>query len=160
MAAPAVRWLTIRRSTTTSASASAVSTSPPPSDQSYEWFVPNCSWITGESASSACSGSTTTGSDAYSTKTSSAASTTAYLSSPTTTATGSPTWQTLPRASGQWSGVLTSTPGGTQAIGSGAARSVMSSPVSTSLTPLRPSSADLSIETMLACASVERTIAA
>src|SRR3954454_20904990 len=136
MAAAAVRYLTTRRPTTTSDSASAVSTSPPPSDQSNEWFVPNCSWITGASESSACSGFTTTGSDSYSMKTSSAASTTAYLSSPTTTATGSPTWQTLPRASGQCSGVLTSTPGGTHAIGSGAVRSVRSSPVSTSLMPL------------------------
>ena len=61
-----------------------------------------------------------TGSGSYSTITSSAASWTAYLSSPTTTATGSPTWQTLPRASGQCSGVLISTPGGAHAIGSGA----------------------------------------
>src|SRR5439155_10981334 len=125
----------MRRSTTTSAAASAASTSPPPSDQSYEWFVPNCSWITGESGSSAVSRSTTTGSGSYSTNTSSAASTTAYLSSPTTTATGSPTWQTLPRASGQCSGVLTSTPGGTHAIGRGAAKSFRSSPVSTRRTP-------------------------
>src|SRR2546423_1663270 len=38
-----------------------------------------------------------------------------------TTATASPTCLTAPRASGQCSGVRTSTPGGTQAIGSGAA---------------------------------------
>src|SRR3954452_17256412 len=38
-----------------------------------------------------------------------------------TTATASPTWLTSPLASGQCGGLATSTPGGTQAIGSGAA---------------------------------------
>src|SRR5437764_6573057 len=102
--------------------------------------------MTEVSSSSAFSGSTTTGSGSYSTITSSAASTTEYLSSPTTTATGSPTWQTLPRASGQCSGVRTSTPGGAQAIGSGAARSDMSSPVNTATTSSRPAAAEVSIE--------------
>ena len=56
----------------------------------------------------------------------------------TTTATGSPTCLTSPRLSGQCSGVLISTPGGAQTIGSGPAKSpAMSSPVSTATTPSR-----------------------
>src|ERR671917_1137566 len=111
IAAPAVRWLTIRFSTTTSASRNAPSTSPPGSDHSKHLFVPYSSWMTGDPGSSAASGSVTTGSGSYSTSTSSAASTTPYLSVPSTTATAWPTYPTLPRASGQWSGTLTSTPG-------------------------------------------------
>ena len=65
----------------------------------------------------------------------------------------------LAAASGQWSGTWTSTPGGTQTIGHGAAMSVMSSPVNTASTPSR-SRAAVSIETIRACASGERTIAA
>ena len=114
----------------------------------------------GAPSSSAFSGSVTTGSGSYSTTTSSAASTTAYLSSAITTATGSPTWQTLPRASGQWSGVRISTPGGAHAIGSGAARSVRSSPVNTAITSSRAFAAEVSMLTMRAWASGERTIAA
>ncbi len=45
---PAVRWLTIRRSTTTSASAHAASMSPPPIDHSCVELVPNSSWTSGE----------------------------------------------------------------------------------------------------------------
>src|ERR671922_1063119 len=120
IAAPAVRWLTIRFSTTTSASRKAASMSPPASDHSNTLLVPNSSWMIGAPSSSACSGSTTTGSGSYSTSTCSAASTTPYLSLPTTTATGWPTYLTTPLASGQVSGVLTSTPGGIQTIGSGA----------------------------------------
>src|SRR5215211_302157 len=114
---PAVRWLTIRRSITTSASAQAASMSPPPIVHSWVWFVPNSSCTSGEPGSSAFSESTTTGSGSYSTSTCSAASTTAYLSSPTTTATPWPTYLTAPLASGQCSGERTSTPGGTQTIG-------------------------------------------
>src|SRR5258708_5318746 len=125
-----MRWLITRRSTITSASANPASTSPPGSDHSCTLLVPSCSCTNG-GPSSACSGSVTTGSGSYSTTTSSAPSTTPYLSSPSTTATGSPTWLTVPRASGQCSGLFTSTPGGTHAIGSGPARSVMSSPVNT-----------------------------
>ncbi len=78
--------------------------------------------------------SVTTGSGSYSAETSAAASTTAYLSSPITSATGSPTWWTSSLASAQCGGLLTSIPGGTQAIGSGAARS-RSWPVKTACTP-------------------------
>src|SRR3954471_14671164 len=120
---PAVRWLTIRRSITTSASAHAASMSPPPIVHSCVWLVPNSSWTSGEPGSSAFSESTTTGSGSYSTSTCSAASTTAYLSSPTTTATPWPTYLTAPLASGQCSGELISTPGGTHTIGSPAPRS-------------------------------------
>ena len=60
--APAVRWLTIRRSTITSASFQAASMSPPPIVHSCVWFVPMSSWTSGDAASSAFSGSTTTGS--------------------------------------------------------------------------------------------------
>jgi hypothetical protein len=66
----------------------------------------------------------------------------------------------LPRASGQWSGTRISTPGGTQTIGHGAAMSAMSSPVKTASTPGRALAASVSIETIFACASGERTIAA
>ncbi len=76
-----------------------------------------------------------------------------------TIATGSPTCLTSVRASGQCSGVLTSTPGGTQAIGSGAAKS-RSSAVNTPWMPSRSSAAEPSMETIRACASGERTIAA
>ena len=91
IAAPAVRWLTIRFSTTTSASRNAPSTSPPGSDHSNTLLVPYSSWMIGEPSSSAASGSVTTGSGSYSTITSSAASTTPYLSVPSTTATACPT---------------------------------------------------------------------
>ncbi len=101
----------------------------------------------------------TTGSGSYSTRTDCAASTTSYLSSPMTIATASPTCLTSPRASGQRSGVFISTPGGAHAIGSGASRSLMSSPVKTPLTPGRASASDASIETIFACASGERTTA-
>src|SRR5215212_1632493 len=155
---PAVRWLTIRRSTTTSASAQAVSMSPPPIDHSWVALVPNCSWTSGEPGSSAFSESTTTGSGSYSTSTCSAASTTAYLSSPTTTATPWPTYLTSSLASGQCSGVLISTPGGTHAIGSGDAMS-RSAAVKTPWTPGSAAAAEVSIEVILACASGERTTA-
>src|SRR3954449_1956510 len=156
---PAVRWLTMRRSTTTSASAQAVSMSPPPIDHSCVWLVPSDSWQSCEPSARASSGSQTTGSGSYSTKTCSAASTTPYLLSPMTTATAWPTYLTSPRASGQSSGVLTSTPGGTQAIGIGEARSCRSSPVKTPWTPSYSLAADVSIEVMFACASVERMTA-
>ena len=113
---------------------------PPPIDHSWALFVPSDSW-TSTSSFSASSTSTTTGSDSYSTSTSLAASATTYLSSPMTSATASPTWRTQPRTSGQRSGVLISTPGGAQAIGSGASRSLMSSPVKTAFTPGRASAA-------------------
>ena len=54
---------------------------------------------------------------------------------------------------------MTSTPGGTQAIGNGAARST-SLPVKTATTPGYSLAADVSIETIFACASGERTNAA
>ena len=91
IAAPAVRWFTIRFSTITSASRNAASTSPPGSDHSNTLLVPYSSWMIGEPGSSAASGSVTTGSGSYSTITSSAASTTPYLSVPSTTATAWPT---------------------------------------------------------------------
>ena len=150
----------MRRSITTSHSASFASMSSAPKPHSWVLLVPNWSCTSGEPSSSAFSGSTTAGSESYSTTTCSAASITPYLSSPTTTATGSPTCTTLPRASGQCSGVFTSTPGGTQAIGMPEPRSDMSSPVNTACTPCRASAPDLSIEAILACASVERTKAA
>ena len=155
---PAVRWLTIRRSITTSASAHAASMSPPPIDHSCVELVPNSSWTSGEPSSSAFSGSTTTGSGSYSTNTCSAASTTAYLSSPTIATTPWPTYLTSPLASGQCSGERTSTPGGTHAIGRPAPRS-RSSPVKTPWMPGSASAADVSIETIFACASGERTTA-
>ena len=46
--APAVRWLTIRRSTITSASFQAASMSPPPIVHSCVWFVPMSSWTSGD----------------------------------------------------------------------------------------------------------------
>ena len=160
IAAPAVRWLTMRRSTTTSEAASASSMSPPPPiDHSCALFVPSDSW-TSTSSLSASSTSTTTGSGSYSTCTSLAASAATYLSFAMTSATASPTWRTKPRTSGQRSGVLTSTPGGAHAIGNGASRSLMSSPVKTAFTPGRASALDASIESTLACASGERTTAA
>src|SRR3954469_15050650 len=86
-----------------------------------------------------------------------------------TTATGSPTWLTSSLASAQCGGVLTSTPGGAQggglltstpggaqAIGSGASRST-SVPTNTACTPGYALAAEVSIETILACASGERT---
>ena len=155
---PAVRWLTIRRSIDTSASLQAASMSPPPIVHSCVWFVPISSWTSGDAASSAFSGSTTTGSGSYSTTTCSAASMTPYLLLPTTTATAWPTYLTIPRASGHVSGDLTSTPGGTQAIGSGPS-SVRSSAVNTPCTPGASRAPDASIETIRACASLERTTA-
>ena len=74
-----------------------------------------------------------------------------------TTATGSPTCLTAPLASGQCSGLLTSTPGGAHAIGSGPPRSDMSSPVNTAAMPSRARAADVSIEVIFALASGERT---
>ena len=77
----------------------------------------------------------------------------------TTTATGSPTCLTSPRLSGQWSGVLISTPGGAQTIGSGPAKSpAMSSPVSTATTPARSCAAEVSIEVIVGVRLGERTI--
>ena len=67
-------------------------------------------------------------------------------------------WVSSETTSGQRSGILTSTPGGAHAIGSGASRSLRSSPVKIAVTPGSASAADVSIETMFACASVERTI--
>src|SRR6185436_4016240 len=140
----------------TSASAQAASMSPPPIDHSCDWLVPNSSCTSGEPASSAFSGSTTTGSGSYSTMTCSAASTTPYLSVPTTTATGWPTYLTTPLASGHVSGVLTSTPGGIHTIGIGASK-LRSSEVKTPCTPVAALAPEVSIETILACASLERT---
>ena len=153
-----MRWLTIRRSTMTSDSAHAVSMSPPPIVHSCVWLVPHSSCTSGEAASSAFSGSTTTGSGSYSTKSCSAASRTPYLSVPSTIATGWPTYLTSPLASGQCSADFISTPGGTHAIGIGDSR-FTSSPVNTPCTPVAAFAAAVSIETILACASVERTIA-
>ena len=156
--APEVRWFTKRCSTVTSASARPASMSPPPTAHSCVLLVPNCSQTSGEPSSSAASGSTTAGFGSYSTITSSAASTAACRLVATTTATGSPTCFTSPRLSGQCSGVLISTPGGAQTMGSGPAKSpAMSSPVSTATTPLRSFAADVSIEVIVACASGERT---
>src|SRR5947207_16000878 len=161
IAPPAVRCCTTSRSTTTSASAKPAATSPPPTDHSCVLLVPNCSQTSGAPGSSAFSGSITAGFDSYSTTTASAASTTAYLSLPTTTATGSPPCFTSPRLSGQCSGVLIGTPGGAQTSGIGPAKSGdRSSPVKAATTPLCSSAADVSTETIVACASGERTIAA
>ena len=156
--APAVRWLTIRRSMTISDSAQAVSMSPPPIVHSCVWLVPRSSCTSGEAASSAFSGSTTTGSGSYSTKTCSAASRTPYLSEPSTIATACPTYFTVSLASGSVSGDLISTPGGTHAIGSGDS-SCTSSAVNTPWTPGAPLAPSVSIETIRACASVDRTTA-
>ena len=65
---------------------------------------------------------------------------------------------TSPLASGQCSADFISTPGGTQAIGIGDSR-FTSSPVKTPNTPGASFAASVSIETIFACASVERTIA-
>src|SRR6185295_390571 len=116
------------------------------------------SWTSGEPLSSAASGSTTTGSGSYSTTICSAASTTAYLSLPTTAAIGWPTYLTTPLASGHVSGVLTSTPGGIHTIGRGAS-SLRSSEVKTPCTPGADLAPSVSIDTIVACASVERTTA-
>ncbi len=83
---------------------------------------------------------------------------TRYLSSPSTIATPWPTYLTSPLASGQCSGVLISTPGGTHAIGSPEAMS-RSSPVKTPNTPGCSRAPEASIEVILACASGERTTA-
>ena len=143
---------------TTSASLHAVSISPPAIVHSCDWLVPNSSCTSGEPDSSAFSGSTTTGSGSYSTTTCSAASTTPYLSLPTTTATGWPTYLTTPLASGQVSGVLISTPGGIHTIGIGAS-SLRSSAVKTPCTPAASLAAAVSIDVIVAWASVERTTA-
>ncbi len=132
--------------------------SPPPIVHSCVWLVPQSSCTSGEPASSAFSGSTTTGSGSYSTNTCSAASRTPYLSDPSTIATGWPTYLTSPLASGQCSADFISTPGGTHAIGIGDSR-FTSSPVKTPKTPGADFALSASIVTILACASVERTIA-
>ena len=127
---PEVRWLTKRFVTVTSASASAASMSPPDTPHSWVLLVPKLSHTSGAPSSSAASGSTTAGFGSYSTITSSAASTAAPRLAATTTATGSPTCLTSPRLSGQWSGLLTSTPGGFHTDASGPAKSpAISSPV-------------------------------
>ena len=59
--APLVRWLTMRRSMTTSESEIAWSASPPEMPQSCVRLVPKASWTSGEPSSSAFSGSTTAG---------------------------------------------------------------------------------------------------
>jgi hypothetical protein len=156
--APEVRWFTKRCSTVTSASAMPASTSPPPIAHSCVLLVPNSSQTSGDPDSSAASGSTTGGFGSYSTITSSAASTAMWRLVATTTATGSPTCFTCPRFRGQCSGVLISTPGGAQTIGSGPAKSeAMSSPVSTATTPSRSLAAEVSMDVIAACASGERT---
>ena len=155
---PAVRWLTIRRSITTSDSAQAASMSPPSIVHSCVRFVPRSGWTSVAPSSIAFSGSTITGSGSYSISTCSAASMTAYLSSPKTAATPWPTYLTSPLASGQCSGVLISTPGGTQAIGRPEAMS-RSSPVRTPWIPGCSSAPEASMETIFACASGERTTA-
>src|SRR3954470_8796566 len=161
IAPPAVRWFTKRCSTTTTGSPRASSMSPPLTVQVWVLFVPNCSHTSGEPSSSAFSGSTTTGFGSYSTITCSAASTTPYLPVPTTTATASPTHLTSPVWSGQQPGSLISTPGGSHTVVSGLEKSPRSSsPVYTATTPGCCSAPDLSIETIAACASGERTIAA
>ena len=78
---------------------------------------------------------------------------------PITSATGSPTWWTSSLAIAQCGGFLTSTPGGTQAIGSGASRS-RSWPVNTAWTPGNAFASLVSIDVIFACASGERTNAA
>ena len=155
---PAVRWLTIRRSITTSDSAHAASMSPPPIDHSWTWLVPRSGWTSVSVSPIAFSGSITTGSGSYSTMTCSAASTTRYLSSPRTMATPWPTYLTSSLASGQCSGVLISTPGGTHAIGRPEAMS-RSLPVNTPCTPGSDLAPSESIDTIFACASGERTTA-
>ena len=132
--------------------------SPPPIVHSCVWLVPQSSCTSGEEASSAFSGSTTTGSGSYSTNTCSAASRTPYLSVPSTIATAWPTYLTSPLASGQCSADLISTPGGTHAIGIGES-SWTSSAVKTPKTPGADRADSPSIVTIFACASVERTIA-
>ena len=159
--APDVRWLAKLCSMVTSASARAASKSPPATAHSCVLLVPNCSQTSGAPSSSALTGSTTTGLGSYSTMTSSAASSAAPLLVATTTATGSPTCLTSPRLSGQFTGVLISTPGGAQTIAIPPAKSpAMSSPVSTATTPVRSLAAVASIDVIAACASGERMIAA
>ena len=158
--APEVRWLTTRCSIVTSASASAWSKSPPATAHSWVLLVPNCSHTSGEPSSSAFSGSTTAGLGSSSAITRSAASAACPLVSATTTAIGSPTCLTSPFLSGQCSGVLMSTPGGSHTIGIGPAKSpASSSPVNTATTPGAALASDVSIEVIVACASGERTTA-
>ena len=156
--APEMRWLGTRCLTTTSASASAAAKSPPATAQWWVALVPNSSHTSGEPSSSAFSGSTTAGSGSRSAITRSAASMAWPLLSASTTAIASPTCLTWLPDSGQFSGTLISTPGGSQAIGSGALiRSARSSLVNTATTPGMPRASSASIEVMLACASGERT---
>ena len=56
-----MRWLTIRRSITTSDSAHAASMSPPPIVHSWTWLVPRSAWTSVSVSLIAFSGSTTTG---------------------------------------------------------------------------------------------------
>ena len=91
IAPPAVRWLTTRRSITTSEPASAASVSPPSSDHSNTLLLPWSSWMIGAPSSSAASGSRITGSGSYSTRICSAASNASERSVARTTATAWPT---------------------------------------------------------------------
>ena len=146
--------------TVTSASASAAAKSPPDTAHWWVMLVPNSSHTSGEPSSSAFSGSTTAGLASSSAMTMSAASMAWPLVSAITTATGSPTCLTWPCLIGQCSGTLISTPGGSQAMGSGPRiTSVRSSWVYTATTPGAALASEVSIETMSAWASGERTTA-
>ena len=159
IAAPAVRWLTIRARPRRRRRERGLDV--PAGQRPLEHLVGAEVLVDDRAPSlSAASGSVTTGSGSYSTTTSSAASTTAYLSSPMTTATGLADVPTLPRASGQCSGTLTSTPGGTQTIGQrrGQVAHVLAGEDRVDAGARR--AAAVSIEMIRACASGERTIAA
>ena len=114
-----MRWLTIRRSTITSASAKPASRSPPPSDHSWTLFVPTSSWtsdlvLQGRLGVDDDRQRLVLDDDVLGGVDDGVAVVADDRRRP-----ASPTWLTLPLASGQCSGVLTSTPGGTHAIGSG-----------------------------------------
>ncbi len=144
------RWLTMSRLTTTSQPSKNDGSSSPPTEAAT--LVP-ASGKSSTSPSSASLGCTTGGSGSYSTSISSVASTACSRDSATTTATGSPTKRTMPVASigrAIASGTIPS-PG----LRSGS--SPMSSPLSTSSTPGAASAAEVSMDSMRAWATGERT---
>ena len=113
------------------------------------WLSTRPAWssrITGASASSARRASTTTGSGSYSTSISSSASRAEYRSSAITNATSWPWKRTLSVASTAW---VSADSVGIQAM----PRASRSAPVITAWTFGWCSAADVSIETIRACAS-------
>ena len=156
------RLLMIRTLVTWAAPASAVSTaSGSPCCQSKARLAGTSSCTRGLPGSAAVSVSTTAGSDLYSTATSSAASLAWVRVSATTNATWSPTWRTRSTQSTGRSGLMPSEPSrltiGT-AQGSVLVPSAsISAPVITASTPGARFASEVSMLTILAWASGERT---